>query len=194
VYGLTAAHWHLYADFKEVALGAIGPHKIPRPKGWDLAVFLLGKAVSVALLLVVPLLIHPWWVVLAFYAVVTVVVGIVLTVVFQLAHCVGEADFPLPAGGSPQMENAWAVHQMRTTVDFARRSRVLCWLLGGLNFQVEHHLFPGVCHIHYPAMSRIVEETCREFGVPHTSHGSFLGGIRSHYRWLRRLGRPASAG
>lgn len=193
VYGLTAAHWHLFADFKEVALGAIGPHKIPRPKGWDLAVFLLGKVVSTSLLLVVPMLVHPWWVVLAFYAVVTGVAGVVLTLVFQLAHCVGEADFPLPAGTTPHMENAWAVHQVRTTVDFARRSRVLCWLLGGLNFQIEHHLFPGVCHVHHPALSRIVEGTCREFGVPHTTHGSFLGGLRSHYRWLRELGLPEPA-
>ncbi len=190
LYGITAARWHLWGDFKEIALGAIGPHKIPRPKGWDLAVFLLGKAVSVSLLLVVPMLVHPWWVVLTFYVVVTVVVGIVLTVVFQLAHCVGEADFPQPMDGTLQMENAWAVHQVRTTVDFARGSRVLCWLLGGLNFQIEHHLFPGVCHIHYPALSRIVEATCGEFGVPYSNHGSFLGGIRSHYRWLRTLGRP----
>lgn len=194
LYGLSAAHWHLFADFKEVALGAIGPHKIPRPKGWDLAGFLMGKAVSIALLLGIPMLVHSWWVVLTFYLVVTMVVGVVLTVVFQLAHCVGEAEFPLPLDGTPQMENAWAVHQVRTTVDFGRRSRILCWLLGGLNFQVEHHLFPGVCHVHYPALSRIVEETSREFGVPYSDHGSFLAGIRSHFRWLRELGRPGSDG
>jgi linoleoyl-CoA desaturase len=189
LYGVTAAAWHLYGDFKEVVLGSIGPHKIPRPRGWDLAVFLLGKAVSVGLLLVIPMLVHSWWVVLAFYAVVTAVVGIVLTVVFQLAHCVAEAEFPLPADGGRRMEDAWAIHQVQTTVDFARRSRVLCWLLGGLNFQVEHHLFPGVCHIHYPALSRIVESTCQEFGVRYTVHESFLGGISSHYRWLRALGQ-----
>ena len=188
LYGLTAARWHLYTDFKEVALGRIGPHKIPRPRGWNLAVFFLGKAVSIGLLLVLPMFFYSWWVVVLFYLLVTGVAGVVLTVVFQLAHCVGEAEFPLPADG--QMEDAWAVHQVNTTVDFARRSRFLCWLLGGLNFQVEHHLFPRICHIHYPALSRIVEATCREFGVRYLDHGSFLAGLVSHFRWLRTLGRP----
>jgi linoleoyl-CoA desaturase len=192
LYSLTAPLWHLYGDFKEVAVGRIGPHRVPRPRGWDLVVFVLGKVVSVGLLLAVPMLFHPWWVVLAFYALVTGVAGLGLTVVFQLAHCVGEADYPVPAGG--QMGDAWAVHQVQTTVDFARRSRVLCWLLGGLNFQVAHHLFPRVCHVHYPALSRIVEEACREFGVRYTAHRSLLAGIASHYRWLRALGRPAVAG
>jgi linoleoyl-CoA desaturase len=193
VYGLTASRWHLWGDFKEVAMGAIGPHKIPRPKGWDLFVFLMGKAVSVSLLLVVPMLVHSWWVVLLFYAVVTIVVGVVLTVVFQLAHCVGEADFEQPDAESLRMEHAWAIHQVRTTVDFARQSRLLSWLLGGLNFQVEHHLFPQVCHIHYPALARIVETTCQDYGVRYTSHGTFLQGVGAHYRWLRSLGQPEPA-
>ena len=94
-----------------------------------------------------------------------VVAGVVISVVFQLAHCVEEAEFPLPPAGSGSVENAWALHQAETTVDFARRSRVVSWLLGGLNFQIEHHLFPRVCHVNYPALSPIVEQACREFGV-----------------------------
>jgi linoleoyl-CoA desaturase len=189
LYGITAARWHLWGDFKEVAKGAIGPHKVPRPRGWDLGLFFLGKVVSIGIMLVVPMFFHPWWLVVLFYLIITMVTGIVLTVVFQLAHCVGEAEFPLPEEGTLVMQNAWAVHQVRTTVDFARDSRVLCWLLGGLNFQVEHHLFPHVCHIHYPALSRIVEETCEEYGVRYSNHGSFLAAVGSHFRWLRALGR-----
>jgi linoleoyl-CoA desaturase len=75
-------------------------------------------------------------------------------------------------------------------VDFGRNSRVLTFLLGGLNFQIEHHLFPRVCHVHYPALSRIVEHTCREYGVRYAAHPSFVGGIVSHYWWLKRMGRP----
>ncbi len=193
LYALTASVWHLYGDFRDVAAGAIGPHKIPRPKGWDLVVFVSGKLVSVGLMLGIPMLVHSWWVVLLFYAVTTAVVGVVLTVVFQLAHCVGEAQFPDAVDGGRRMEDAWAVHQVQTTVDFARKSRVLCWLLGGLNFQVVHHLFPRVCHIHYPALSRIVEAACRDFGVRYSAHRTFLAGIVSHFRWLRRLGRPQPA-
>jgi linoleoyl-CoA desaturase len=88
------------------------------------------------------------------------------------------------------MDNAWAVHQAETTVNFARHSRVLSWFVGGLNFQVEHHLFPQICHINYPAISKVVEETCREFGVPYMENKSFGAGIASHYRWLRRMGMP----
>lgn len=190
LYALTSSRWHLYGDFKEVVVGKIGPHRIPRPRGWDLVVFLAGKAFSIGLLLVVPMFFHDWWVVLLYYFLATGATGVMLTVVFQLAHCVGEAEFPVPVAGTPRMPDAWAAHQVRTTVDFARRSPTLSWLVGGLNFQVVHHLFPQICHVHYPALSRIVESTCQEFGIPYATHGSFLAGIRAHYRWLQRLGQP----
>jgi linoleoyl-CoA desaturase len=196
LYGVSASRWHLYGDFKDVATKTIGPHKIARPRGWDLVVFVAGKLVSVGLLLALPMFFHPWWLVLTFYMVVTCVVGVVLSVVFQLAHCVEEADFPLPEADTLKMETAWAVHQCETTVDFARTSWSLCWLLGGLNFQIVHHLFPKVCHVHYPALSKIVEETCVEYGVKYQVHPTFWAGVVSHYRWLKRMGRedgPAAA-
>jgi linoleoyl-CoA desaturase len=89
------------------------------------------------------------------------------------------------------VEMEWAVHQVQTTVDFARKSRVLCWLLGGLNFQIEHHLFSKICHIHYPALSKVVEETCKEFGVRYSSNKTFLSAVASHFRWLVLMGRPS---
>lgn len=194
LYAVSASRWQLYTDFREAAIGKIGPHKVPRPRGWDLATFFLGKIISIGLLLVLPMFFHPWWLVVIFYFLVTGAVGVMLTVVFQLAHCVGEADFPTADPETLKMADGWAAHQVRTTVDFARTSRVWTWLLGGLNFQVEHHLFPRICHTHYPALSRIVEQVCVEYGVPYTAHNSFWGGVRAHYRWLRRMGRaePAS--
>jgi linoleoyl-CoA desaturase len=188
LYGLMAARWHLFGDFHEVIAGKMGPHRIPRPRGWDLAVFLGGKLISLTIAFVIPLCWHPIWEVALFYLIVTGVMGIVLAVVFQLAHCVGEAEYPLPAANTLRMEQAWDVHQVQTTVDFARKSWILCWLLGGLNFQIEHHLFPRICHVHYPALSKIVEEACHEFGVRYVSHRTFLAGVISHFRWLRRLG------
>ncbi|MEX0585074.1 MAG: fatty acid desaturase, partial [Pirellulales bacterium] len=89
-----------------------------------------------------------------------------------------------------RMNNAWAVHQVETTVNFGRGSRLLCWYVGGLNFQIEHHLFPRICHLNYPAISPLVEQTCREFGVRYTAHETFGGCIASHYRWLRRMAQP----
>ncbi len=196
-YGLTAARWHLYGDFKEVVRGAIGPHKIPRPKGWDLVVFLVGKFTSISLLIGLPMFWHPWWMVLSTYFLVACCVGVFLTVVFQLAHCVGDADHPVPEAGAEagttRMADAWAVHQILTTVDFARQSKVLSWLLGGLNFQVEHHLFPKVGHAHYPALANIVEDVCQQFGVRYLAYETFWNGIAAHYRWLMRMGRRPAA-
>jgi linoleoyl-CoA desaturase len=92
------------------------------------------------------------------------------------------------AEGNERMETDWAVHQVQTTVDFARGNRLLCWFLGGLNFQVEHHLFSRICHVHYPALSKVVEEVCREFGVRYAAQKSFIGAVASHFRWLKLMG------
>ena len=195
LYGLLAIKWHLYDDFYQIAVGRIGPHKIPRPRGMDLAVFIGGKVAFFSMALAIPMLLHPWWAVLGVYAIAAFVSGVVLSIVFQLAHCVEEAEFPLPvvnAAGGERMETEWAVHQVQTTVDFARGNRVLSWLLGGLNFQIEHHLLSKICHVHYPALSKLVEETCREFGVRYAAHTSFFSAVGSHYRWLVLMGKPVA--
>jgi len=188
LYGLMAARWHLFGDFQDVVAGKIGPHRIPRPHGWDLVIFVGGKLISFTIAFAIPLCWHSVWDVALFYMIVTGVMGVALAVVFQLAHCVEEAEYPIPRANTLRMKHSWDVHQVETTVDFARKSWILCWLLGGLNFQIEHHLFPRICHVHYPALSKIVEETCREMGIRYVSHKSFLAGIISHFRWLRRLG------
>jgi linoleoyl-CoA desaturase len=190
LYGLIAIKWQLYDDFHDLWVGHLRHQRIPRPKGWDLAVFLLGKAVFFTLAFGIPLLLHSWQAVLLHYVVSAIALGSVLSIVFQLAHCVEEAEFPLPEANTLHVAKTWAEHQAETTVNFSRRSKFAHWLLGGLNFQIEHHLLPRVCHIHYPALSRLVEATCREFGVRYAAHASFWAGVRSHYRWLRQMGRP----
>lgn len=192
LYGFLAIKWHLVDDFYQVSTGHIGGHKIPRPKGKDLVVFISGKVAFFSLAFVIPMLLHPWWAVLSVYAIAAFVSGVVLSVVFQLAHCVGEAEFPVPTaeeGGTQRIQTEWAVHQVQTTVDFARGNRVLCWFLGGLNFQIEHHLFHKICHVHYPALSKVVEEACREFGIKYNSHRSFFSAVASHFHWLVEMGR-----
>jgi linoleoyl-CoA desaturase len=188
LYGFTAIKWQAFDDFAAAATGRLGAHRFPRPRGWDLATFLGGKAVFFALALGIPLLVHPPGVVLLLFGLVSCLLGVVLSVVFQLAHCVEQAAFPMPQAATCRIENAWAVHQVETTVDFARHSWVATWLLGGLNFQIEHHLFPRICHVNYPYLAPLVEQTCREFGVRYAAHETFGSGLASHYRWLRRLG------
>lgn len=193
LYGFLAIKWHLIDDFYQISIGRIGKHKIPRPKGKDLAVFITGKVVFSMLAFVIPMMLHPWYAVLFVYVTAAFVSGVVLSVVFQLAHCVGEADFPVPVigeGGTERMQTEWAVHQVQTTVDFARGNRILCWFLGGLNFQIEHHLFHKICHVHYPALSKVVEEVCRDFGIQYAEHKTLFGAIGAHFKWLVEMGRP----
>ena len=193
LYGFLAIKWHLYDDFHNVLIGRVGEHRLPRPKGYDLLTFVGGKIVFFTLALGLPMLLHPWWLVLSVYAAAAFVQGVVLSVVFQLAHCVEEAEFPLPSTETGRMATAWAEHQVQTTVDFAPRNCPLTWFVGGLNFQIEHHLFPRICHVHYPALAPLVQQTCREFGLRHATQKTLRAGVASHFRWLRRMGLAISA-
>jgi linoleoyl-CoA desaturase len=138
----------------------------------------------------IPLLFHTFGVVLFYYGVAVLVLGLTIAVVFQLPHCVEQAAFPVPREG--RMENPWAVHQASVTLDFARGNRIVSWPLGGLNYHLEHHLFPTICHIHYPALTKIVEQTCRDHGIKYAEHASFWTGLAAHYRWLRQMGMPGT--
>ena len=199
LYGAMAIRWNLLTDYMEVAKGKIGKHRIARPKGWDLVQFIAGKVFSTTFILALPLYYHwdQWYWMVAYYCLVMWLLGFVLAIVFQLAHVVEEASFPTTVGDPAMVEATWAVHQVETTVDFARTSKTLTWMLGGLNFQIVHHLFPRISHIHYPALARIIEKTCGEFGVKYNEHPTFWAGLKSHYRWLRTMGRydtvPAAA-
>jgi linoleoyl-CoA desaturase len=193
LYGFMAIKWHLIDDFHQLYIGRIGQHKIPRPKGKDLVIFIAGKVAFFSLAFGIPMLFHPWWKVLIVYASAAFVSGVVLSVVFQLAHCVSEASFPVPVpveGGGEQLPTDWAMHQVQTTVDFARGNPIICWFVGGLNFQIEHHLFHKICHIHYPALSKVVEEVCHEFGIRYAAHKTMFSAVASHFNWLVEMGRP----
>ena len=192
LYGAMAMKWHLYDDFRLVINGRMGEHVVPGPRGKQLAIFVAGKVAFLTLAFGLPLLFHPLWVVASVYVLTASVLGLVLGTVFQLAHCVELADFPLEHSPG-QMENTWAVHQVETTVDFAPDSVAASWLLGGLNFQIEHHLFSRMCHVNYPAIAGVVEQTCREFGVRYNRNVTMAAAVRSHYRWLRQMGRADSA-
>ncbi len=186
LYGLLMPKWVLYDDFANLAHGRVGHHALQRPNRRQWLLLVAGKLTFFGWAIVVPALFHPLWlVVLAAFATLFVT-GVTLAVTFQLAHCVEEATFPLaPASG--RMSSDWAEHQLETTVDFARGNPLLTWFMGGLNFQVEHHLFPKVCHVHYPALARIVEATARDHGLRYRATRSLHAAVRSHFRVLRRL-------
>jgi len=195
LYGFMAIKWHFFDDFYQIAVARIGGKSIPRPKGMDLVVFISGKVLFFSMAFVLPMMLHPVMAVLAVYAIAAFTSGIVLSIVFQLAHCVESADFPMPVAnehGVEQMQVAWAVHEVQTTVNFCRGNRVVGWFVGGLNYQIEHHLFPRICHVHYPELSKIIEDGCKQFGVRYATHRTMFSAIASHYRWLVMMGRPVA--
>lgn len=190
LYGFLAVKWHFFDDFYNIAIGKIGGHKIPRPKGWDLVGVIGGKLAFLTWAFIIPSMLHPFWAVVSVYILAAFVMGVVLAAVFQLAHCVEQAEFPMPNPETGRMDTDWAVHQVQTTVDFSRKNPFLCWFLGGLNFQIEHHLLHGICHVHYPALSKIVESVCKDCGIQYQENKTLVIALASHFRWLQRMAQP----
>jgi len=131
----------------------------------------------------------PAWQAIVGFLIMHAVSGWILSVVFQLAHVVPDAYFPQPDENG-LIPYSWAEHQLRTTMNFSTKNKWLSWYVGGLNFQVEHHLFTKICHVHYPAISEIVKRTAAEFGVPYYEKATFGEALREHIRFLRMQGMP----
>ena len=117
-----------------------------------------------------------------------IVAGLILSIVFQLAHIVENTKFPVP-DKSGNIENEWAIHQLNTTADFAKNNQLITFYVGGLNFQAIHHLFPRIYHVHYPKIAPIVEQNAKEFGVPYVFNKSLGSAFLSHLRIISKLGR-----
>jgi len=188
VYSLMGLRWQTTGDLESLLRGSYGKTTLRSPSGWTWVSLLGGKAFFVGWAVVVPLLVYPWWAVATAYVGLTMVTSIVMATTFQLAHCVEEASFAA-AGDLASGTRPWAVHQVETTVDFCPRNKFLTWVLGGLNYQIEHHLFPRLPHTFYPAIAPIVERNCLRHGVRYTVQPSLRLALRSHVRHLRELGR-----
>ena len=151
-------------------------------------IFWGSKFLSYFLFIILPVLVLGVAPAMIGFAVFVTVTGFVISIIFQLAHTVEHTDFPIPAEDG-KIENEWAIHQVQTTANFATRNKFITWFCGGLNFQIEHHLFPKVSHIHYPAISRIVREACQEYGINYVEFPRVTSAVASHYRLLRNLGQ-----
>lgn len=190
LYGFLTAKWFLLDDFQNIAKRRVGNHPLPAPRGAELWIFTIGKLVHLSWAMIVPIVLLGFTKALLFYVAFSAACGITLAVVFQLAHCVEEAEFVDPdthAHAGPLVLD-FSAHQLATTIDFARDSKWLSWYVGGLNFQAVHHLFPRISHVHYPALSTIVAATAQEYGVRYTATPTLRAALRSHYEWLRRMG------
>lgn len=189
-YALATLHWVTAKDFvalkKYKEMGLISSKNTFRKENWKA----LGwKLFYFSYALVLPLLFNEvgiLWVLLGF-AVKHFVTGLFISTVFQLAHVMPDMSFPKPE--NKEIDKNWYVHQLETTSNFAPRSKWLSWCIGGLNFQIEHHLFPNVSHIHYREISKIIKKTALEFNMPYHQHNSFFQAIYKHFKMLRALGK-----
>jgi len=151
---------------------------------------LVSKLIYFTVFLVIPILVLPfaWYWIILFFLLMHFTSGFILTTIFQTAHVVTTSSYPLP-DEEGKIENSWAIHQLMTTSDFAPKNRLLSWFIGGLNYQVEHHLFPNISHVHYPALAPIVRETALSHQLPYHVQPGFFEALKVHARMLKQLGR-----
>lgn len=193
-YGLLTISWSTNKDFTQIIrykkLGLTDTQN--RKFGSLLTELILDKLIYYGFILVLPLIFIdlPWWHTVLMIVLMHFTAGLILSTVFQLAHVIPDTNFPV-ADEDFNVANAWTVHQLETTGNFAPKSRLLNWFVGGLNFQVEHHLFPNICHVHYRKISAIVRQTAQEFGITYNSEPSFFKALSNHVKMLKLLGKPA---
>ncbi len=197
LYSLLAVKWHFFDDFNDLYHGKIGENPFPRPTGARLWTLVLGKVVFFSWAFVLPSFFHPFWQLALVYLLASATLSVALALTFQMAHCVEGNAFPARDAGSAPPTKEWAVHQVEATADFAPGNPFVTWYMGGLNYQVEHHLFPKVCHVHLPQLAPIVEAVCKEQGIRYHVNPTTRSALASHARFIRKLGRrpePAPAG
>ena len=188
MYSLSSLVWVIYNDYEKYFKGKIVSTQMPPMDTKEKIVFWISKVVSLSISIFIPAYFVGWSHALIGFVLVHISLGYTLSLIFQLAHSIEEMEFPAPNDDN-LIEEEWAIHQVRTTANFATKNKFLNWYVGGLNFQIEHHLFPRICHIHYTKISKIVEQTCKEFNLPYVNHPTFTGSYMSHVKHLYNLGR-----
>ncbi|WP_258100584.1 fatty acid desaturase family protein [Marinoscillum pacificum] len=191
LYGLMTLSWMFYKDFHQLYLyhhqGLIKGRTNPK-REW--VILISTKIIYLSYILLLPILLTPWswWQVLLGIVIMHYITGFLLAIVFQPAHVIMGSEFPTPDNqGSPR--DIRAIHQLRTTTNFANKSRWFTWMVGGLNFQIEHHLYPSICHVHYRKIAPIVQATAHDFNLPYKTVPSFLRALKGHTQLLKQLGK-----
>ena len=191
LYGIMTIYWLVGKDFEQLI--RYNKKNLLEGQGVTLSKaimqVILNKIGYYSLFIAIPLIAIdlPWWQILGGFFLMHFIAGLILAFIFQLAHVIEETDF-YKTDENGSVENNWAIHQLRTTANFANENRLFSWLIGGLNYQVEHHLFPNICHVHYPKISIILKETAKEYNLPYLQHKTFFGAIKSHFSLLNQLG------
>lgn len=195
LYGLMTINWAITGDFVQTIRflkRKLSFKKLISPKKqWINLIFTKIIYFTIWIVLPMVLLNLVWWKILIGFFILHYIAGVILTIIFQLAHVVEKVEMPLPSNLG-NMKNSWAIHQLFTTSNFSTNNKILNWFSGGLNFQVEHHLFPKISHIHYKKISKIVKKTALEFNLPYNEYRTTRDAIKSHFNFLKLMGtKPA---
>lgn len=188
LYCVTYLQWVFWADMRKYFEGTLADRPIQGFTAREHVIFWVTKLVYVAVFIGVPVYTLGWTMGIVTYLISAAATGIVIAVTFQLAHVNEMTHFVVPDTETNTLPDEFSVHQFATTANFATRSKLAAWFLGGLNFQVEHHIFPKISHVHYPSIKPIVEQTCKEFNVPYLEYPTVLQAIASHLRYLKVVG------
>ncbi len=188
-YAFLHLYWTMMSDYRKYFTKKIGDIPLKKMSPRDHIAFWSFKILHYGLFIVLPIFSVGFVDWLIGYTVFTVFVGFTISIVFQLAHTVEHTEFPVPDEKTGKLEDEWAIHQLKTTANFATRNRLISWYVGGLNFQIEHHLFPKISHIHYPAISKIIKQACQEHGVVYVEYKRMYQAVFSHVSFLRDMGR-----
>lgn len=186
VYSLATILWMFALDFHKYFRRKVGNIRIPSITVQEHIVFWITKIAYAVVYLVIPATIWGWPATVLGFFVYHAFLGIILSVVFQLAHVVEETEFPHEHFDSNKIEDEWAVHQLKTTANFATNNHFINWYVGGLNFQVEHHLFPKISHVHYPQLNKIIKKVAAEYDVPYNEFPTFMSALKSHVNHLKQ--------
>lgn len=188
LYSISYLAWIFYQDYEKYFRQrlSISSEKFNFPIN-ERIIFWISKIIHFTLFVVIPIIFVGWIPTLVGLCLTSIVCGICLATVFQLAHVVDETEFKTLV--DERVEAQWMIHQLQSTANFATDSRVLTWLLGGLNFQVEHHLFPKVSHIHYPKINEIVKATCLEYNVKYNEYPTFYAAFQSHIKVIKAMSK-----
>lgn len=189
LYSFLYIFWIFLLDYQKYFKQRIGAMPLKKMSTADHITFWSFKVMYLFLFIGLPIYrlgFVDWLVGFIIFGIVT---GLVISIVFQLAHTVEHTHFPMPDDATGKLSDEWAVHQLKTTANFAPKSKLISWYVGGLNFQIEHHLFPKISHVHYPAISKIVKQACAEYGVPYIEYAKMRYAIASHVHFLKQMGR-----
>lgn len=188
-YSLLYLWWIFFTDYRKYFTGRIGEVVLKKMTFQEHLSFWGFKLLHMGLFVGLPILVMgfmPW---LIGFLVLALVAGFVLSIVFQLAHTVQDTQFPHADPVTNKLSDEWAIHQLKTTANFSTRNRFISWWVGGLNFQIEHHLFPRISHVHYPAISKLIRQTCAEFGIQYIEYPKLRYAVASHVAFLKQMGK-----